>query len=113
MTEDVDLTARYAFGPLGLHRVEADVQPGNEPSHRPGFRREGFSPELPNIGGVRRDHERRAIITGMTTSPLAPRTSSPSRTRGSRRRQTTENHTRPCRGVRTLRRAGCFNCRNR
>ncbi|WP_372505968.1 GNAT family N-acetyltransferase [Actinomadura madurae] len=35
MTEGVGLAVLYAFGPLGLHRVEADVQPGNEPS-RPG-----------------------------------------------------------------------------
>ncbi|MCP9969503.1 GNAT family N-acetyltransferase [Actinomadura madurae] len=34
MTEGVGLAVLYAFGPLGLHRVEADVQPGNEPSRR-------------------------------------------------------------------------------
>lgn len=72
MTEGVGLTVLYAFGPLGLHRVEADVQPGNEPSRRLlqrlGFRREGFSPEFINIGGVWRDHERWAITAGMTTS---------------------------------------------
>ena len=32
MAEGVGLTVLYAFGLLGLHRVEADVQPGNEPS---------------------------------------------------------------------------------
>ncbi|URN08927.1 GNAT family N-acetyltransferase [Actinomadura madurae] len=70
MTEGVGLAVLYAFGPLGLHRVEADVQPGNEPSRRLvqrlGFRREGFSPEFINIGGVWRDHERWAITAGMT-----------------------------------------------
>lgn len=70
MTEGVGLTVLYAFGPLGLHRVEADVQPGNEPSRRLvirlGFRREGYSPEFINIGGVWRDHERWAITSGMT-----------------------------------------------
>ncbi len=44
MTEGIGLTVLYAFGPLGLHRVEADIQPGNEPSRRLvqrlGFRRE-------------------------------------------------------------------------
>ncbi|TDD67449.1 N-acetyltransferase [Actinomadura darangshiensis] len=73
MTEGVGLTVHYAFGLLGLHRVEADVQPGNEPSRRLvrrlGFRREGFSPGFINIGGVWRDHERWALTAGMTTKP--------------------------------------------
>ncbi|MEU8796302.1 GNAT family protein [Spirillospora sp. NPDC048819] len=72
MTEGVGLTVLYAFGPLGLHRVEADVQPANEPSrrlvNRLGFRREGFSPGFINIGGVWRDHERWAITAGMSTN---------------------------------------------
>ncbi|MFA1544453.1 GNAT family N-acetyltransferase [Actinomadura monticuli] len=72
MTEGVGLTVRYAFGPLGLHRVEADVQPGNEPSRRLvqrlGFRREGFSPAFINIRGIWRDHERWALTADMTTS---------------------------------------------
>ena len=70
MTVGVGMTLRYAFGPLDLHRVEADVQPDNEPSlrlvQRLGFRREGFSPEFINIGGVWRDHERWAITANMT-----------------------------------------------
>lgn len=72
MTEGVGLTVLYAFGQLGLHRVEADVQPGNEPSRRLvqrlGFRQEGFSPDFINIGGVWRDHERWAITADMTAS---------------------------------------------
>lgn len=71
MTEGVGLILLYAFGPLGLHRVEADVQPGNQPSrrliYRLGFRREGFSPEFINIDGVWRDYERWAITPGMAT----------------------------------------------
>jgi ribosomal-protein-alanine N-acetyltransferase len=55
----------HAFDELGLHRVEANVQPANARSlalvARCGMRREGFSPRLLNIGGVWCDHERWAI----------------------------------------------------
>ena len=65
MTEALDLTLRLAFGPLRLHRVEANIQPGNRPSialvRRAGFRREGFSPRYLKIGGRWRDHERWAL----------------------------------------------------
>ncbi|HYE95938.1 MAG TPA: GNAT family protein [Rubricoccaceae bacterium] len=44
--EAVSAVLRFAFGPMGLHRVEADVDPENEPSirllERLGFTREGF-----------------------------------------------------------------------
>jgi len=44
--EAVGLVLAYAFGPLGLERVEADVDPRNEPSWRLlehfGFQREGL-----------------------------------------------------------------------
>src|SRR5437868_11110718 len=47
MTEAVDLGLRFAFLDLGLHRVEANVQPSNKPSiavlKRNGFAKEGFS----------------------------------------------------------------------
>ncbi|QKW38933.1 GNAT family N-acetyltransferase [Actinomadura sp. NAK00032] len=62
LAEGVGLAVDYAFGGLGLHRVEADIQPGNTASirlvRRLGFRKEGFSPEFIKIGGVWRDHER-------------------------------------------------------
>jgi ribosomal-protein-alanine N-acetyltransferase len=66
MTEAIDLTLEYAFDRLGLHRVEANIQPGNHRSlalaARCGFTLEGFSPAYLQIGGVWRDHERWAIL---------------------------------------------------
>ncbi|WP_309237616.1 GNAT family protein [Actinomadura sp. BRA 177] len=60
--EGVGLAVAYAFGELGLHRVEADIQPGNSASlrlvRRLGFRKEGISPGFIKIDGVWRDHER-------------------------------------------------------
>lgn len=66
MTEAVQLTLRFAFKVLKLHRIEANVQPENAPSiavlRRCGFTKEGFSPKYLKIGGHWRDHERWAII---------------------------------------------------
>lgn len=65
MSEAMQLVLREAFGPLGLHRVEANIQPGNAPSialaERNGFRLEGFSPRYLKINGRWRDHERWAL----------------------------------------------------
>jgi ribosomal-protein-alanine N-acetyltransferase len=65
MSEAVQLVLREAFGPLGLHRIEANIQPENRPSivlaERNGFRREGFSPRYLKINGRWRDHERWAL----------------------------------------------------
>lgn len=55
-----------AFGELGLHRVEANIQSDNVASialvRRLGFRREGYSPRYLKINGRWRDHERWALL---------------------------------------------------
>lgn len=66
MSEALRLVLRHAFRTLGLHRVEANVQPGNDASialvRRAGFTREGFSRRYLKIGGRWRDHERWALL---------------------------------------------------
>jgi ribosomal-protein-alanine N-acetyltransferase len=65
MREALELVLDEAFGPLALHRLEANIQPDNAPSVAlalgGGFRLEGFSPRYLLIGGRWRDHERYAI----------------------------------------------------
>jgi ribosomal-protein-alanine N-acetyltransferase len=65
MREALGQVIEHAFGPLGLHRIEANIQPGNQPSialaRGAGFRLEGFSPRYLLIGGQWRDHERYAL----------------------------------------------------
>ena len=55
-----------AFGNVGLHRVEANIQPANARSRKLvaalGFRLEGFSPRYLKIDGIWRDHERWALL---------------------------------------------------
>jgi ribosomal-protein-alanine N-acetyltransferase len=67
MREAIDQIVEHAFASLGLHRIEANIQPGNAPSialaRGAGFRLEGFSPRYLLIGGQWRDHERYAITT--------------------------------------------------
>jgi len=65
MREAIEQVLDHSFSALGLHRVEANIQPGNAPSialaRGAGFRLEGFSPRYLLIGGQWRDHERYAI----------------------------------------------------
>jgi [ribosomal protein S5]-alanine N-acetyltransferase len=69
MSEGFPLALCFAFKDLGLHRLEADIQPGNKPSLRfaekLGFRREGYSPRFIFIDGEWKDHERWAITADM------------------------------------------------
>ena len=65
MAEGLDLLLQHAFERAGLHRVEANIQPGNVRSirlfERGGFKLEGRSPRYLRIGGEWRDHERWAL----------------------------------------------------
>jgi [ribosomal protein S5]-alanine N-acetyltransferase len=65
MVEGMRLVIEYAFTTLGLHRLEANIQPENRASihlvKRLGFTKEGFSQRYLKINGDWRDHERWAL----------------------------------------------------
>ncbi len=65
MREGLELVLARAFTELHLHRLEANIQPGNQASialvRGAGFVNEGFSERYLKIGGRWRDHERWAI----------------------------------------------------
>jgi [ribosomal protein S5]-alanine N-acetyltransferase len=69
LSEGLGLVIRYAFEGLSLHRLEANIQPGNGKSialvRRCGFRYEGMSPFYLFIDEAWRDHERWAITREM------------------------------------------------
>ena len=71
MREGLELVKHYAFRQLGLHRIEANIQPTNQRSinlvKRCGFVREGFSRGFLHIDGAWRDHERWVAIDPRTT----------------------------------------------
>jgi ribosomal-protein-alanine N-acetyltransferase len=66
MREGLGLALDAAFGPLGLHRVEANVQPDNVRSialvRAAGFVEEGYSRRYLRIGERWRDHVRFAML---------------------------------------------------
>lgn len=76
MREAMEQVLDHAFGPLALHRLEANIQPGNQASialaRGAGFRLEGFSPRYLLIGGQWRDHERYAITADERAAQKRP-----------------------------------------
>lgn len=66
MAEALGLALTHGFGPLRLHRLEANVRPENGASialvRRLGFTCEGYSRRYLKIGGRWRDHERWAML---------------------------------------------------
>lgn len=66
MREGMQLVLAQAFRGLGLHRVEANIQPDNSSSLAlallAGFQPEGYSPRYLKIAGSWRDHLRLAIL---------------------------------------------------
>ncbi|GAB1691100.1 GNAT family N-acetyltransferase [Krasilnikovia sp. M28-CT-15] len=78
LTEGLAAVLHHAFTDLRLHRLEANIQPGNKPSsalvQRLGFRYEGLSRDFLYIDGAWRDHERWAITA---PSPWTPDPSLP------------------------------------
>jgi [ribosomal protein S5]-alanine N-acetyltransferase len=65
MTEALDLLLSHAFETLGLHRIQADIQPENAYSKalvaRIGFRMVGYFPRYLKVAGRWKEHERWAI----------------------------------------------------
>jgi ribosomal-protein-alanine N-acetyltransferase len=62
----VALLCDHAFGPVGLHRLQADIRPENGPSQRLvrrlGFSQEGLLRRYLDIDGDWRDHLTFALL---------------------------------------------------
>jgi len=69
MREALELLVNYAFDSLQLHRLEANIQPGNINSlrliHNSGFVKEGFSRKYLCINNQWQDHVRYALTKEM------------------------------------------------
>lgn len=76
-TGAVALAVDHAFGPVGLHRIEATVQPDNVASLRVleklGFREEGLLQRYLEVAGSWRDHRLLAITREETGDGLVAR----------------------------------------
>jgi ribosomal-protein-alanine N-acetyltransferase len=85
MAEGLRLVLARAFTELRLHRLEANIQPGNVASialvARAGFVREGFSERYLKIGGRWCDHERWAIRAEQWRAAVRAAGGSPPRAR--------------------------------
>ena len=66
MSEATRLTLDFAFGQLGLHRIEAACLPTNAPSRglleKTGFQYEGYARGYLSIDGAWRDHVLYSIL---------------------------------------------------
>lgn len=66
MKRGLEAVVKHAFKSIKLHRLEANIQPGNNASialaAACGFQKEGFSPRYLKVRGRWRDHERWAIL---------------------------------------------------
>ncbi len=66
MREALETTLSYAFGPMNLHRIEANHQPHNLRSagllRRLGFTPTGYARDYLHIDGAWRDHVQTALI---------------------------------------------------
>jgi [ribosomal protein S5]-alanine N-acetyltransferase len=73
MTEALQAVLDYAFGPLGLHRVQANYVPTNERSgatlRRLGFVVEGYARDYLYIAGAWRDH---VLTARLNPGPVDP-----------------------------------------
>lgn len=72
MRQGLSLVVQHAFSALRLHRVEANIQPGNLASlalvRACGFSKEGYSSAYLKIGSRWRDHERWARVRGRSNA---------------------------------------------
>ncbi len=66
MKKTLEITNRYCFEQMGLHRIMANHLPSNVRSERLleslGFEREGYAREYLKIAGAWEDHVLRALI---------------------------------------------------